>query len=202
MAEESNLPDVPPPPPAPDAPVQEDSATLKIPASMSSETPQNDAERPEEQDPDIQTGNPPQDGSGDSEATEGDAEETPQEPVVENGPNGQTVTMPDGSVVTTRTHPFPVSNHEQENYELTHHGDQLRYPYKPGDAAYSPYSDPAVPDSRIARQIEQEIGNFGERVLQDVEAHVSPIWQGLKKVYDGELKQAIETGGGSGKVEA
>lgn len=185
MSDETTSVSEVPQPPAPPAPPEE-----------IEETSQGASEDLEGAGEDQKTG----DGSEDpTEASEG--EENPTEPFITNGPGGQTVTMPDGRVITTRSHPYPVSNSELEKFELTHHGDQLRYPYVPGDAAYSPYSDPAVPNSHLARRVEAEIGNFGERVLADPEAKVSPMWDGLKASSDAAIKNAIETGVESGKVE-
>jgi hypothetical protein len=164
-----------------------------LPESPDSESSQSDAEGTKDQDPDVQTGNPDEAVSEDEEAPDG--------PKVENGPNGQTVTMPDGTVVTTRNHPFPVSNYEQLLYDLTHHGDQLRYPYKPGDPEYSPYSDPAVPNSHIAQSIEREIAGYGTRVLENPETEISPMWTGLKRDFDATVKSAVESGVGGGRVE-
>lgn len=136
------------------------------------------------------------------------ASETPAEaatasaPVVVNDDNGQHVVLADGSSVTTRSHAYPVSNTEWEKYELTHSGDQARYSLVPGDEHYSPYSDPSIPNSHLAQMVEREIQSFADRILHDAEAVVSPLWHGLQGVYQGELKQAIATGGGSGKVEA
>lgn len=136
------------------------------------------------------------------------ASETPAEaaadsaPVVVNDDNGQHVVLADGTSVATRSHPYPISNTEWEKYELTHSGDQARYSLVPGDEHYSPYSDPSVPNSHLAQMVEREIQSFADRILHDAEAVVSPLWHGLQAVYQGELKQAIATGGGSGKVEA
>jgi hypothetical protein len=132
----------------------------------------------------------------------GSTEQTSAEPEVVNDANGQHVNMPDGSVVTTRSHTLPISNAEQEVYELTHSGDQERYHYAPGDKEYNANSDPRLPNSHIAQMVEREIVSFAERIKEDAEAVVSPIWNSFVKVYEGELKQAISTGGGSGKVEA
>lgn len=175
-----------PEPPAPPAPPEE--------------TPQEPSVAPEEEPEQDEIGEGSEDPTEPTEPAEG-AEEPPAQPQVVNDASGQHVLMPDGTVVTTRTHSFPVGNAEQEQYDLTHHGDQLRYPYVPGDAAYSPYSDPAVPDSHIARRVEAEIGNFGERVLVDPEAKVSPMWEGLKVSSDAAIRSAIATGVESGKVE-
>lgn len=187
MTDETSTVEEIPEPPAPPAP----------PEAPETEGQESDAEAPEGTGEELET----EEGSEDAtEPTEG-VEEPPAQPQVVNDASGQHVLMPDGTVVTTRTHSFPVGNAEQEQYDLTHHGDQLRYPYVPGDAAYSPYSDPAVPDSHIARRVEAEIGNFGERVLADPEAKVSPMWEGLKSSSDAAIKNAIESGIESGKVE-
>lgn len=138
-----------------------------------------------------------------TETTDSSATSEPETaPVVVNDDNGQHVVMPDGTTVTTRQHPYPVSNSEWLVYEQTHSGDQLRYPYKPGDAEYSPYSDPVVPHTSLAQKVEAEIASFAERVLLNPKAEISNIWNDLKKVYNSELAQAISTGGGSGKIEA
>lgn len=165
--------------------------TEEIPAPP--EPPQHPVEDPKEGSEGEQPEGVSEEASGDSEAA--------QEPIVTNGPNGQTVTLPDGRVVTTRAHPYPVSNSEQQSYEKTHHGDQLRYPYVPGDANYSPYSDPTVPNSHLAQRVEAEISGYGERVKQDPNAAVSPMWNALKGVADGTLENAIKTGVASGNVE-
>lgn len=185
MSDETTSVSEVPQPPAPPAPPEE-----------IEETSQGASEDLEGVGEDQKTG----DGSEDpTEASEG--EENPTEPFVTNGPGGQTVTMPDGRVITTRSHPYPVSNSELEKFELTHHGDQLRYPYVPGDPEYSPYSDPAVPNSHLAQRVESEIAGFGERVKQDSEAAISPMWNALKGVEQGEINAAIETGVSSGNVE-
>ena len=217
MSDEQNT--VPPPPALPPLPGEQESdtptsadqetVTLKVPststeeAPAAAETPEKPAEEPETETPAEDTGEVSEPVQDPQEGQEETAEpETPSEPVVENGPNGQTVTMPDGTVVTTRSHPYPVSNSEQLVYERTHEGDQERYPYVPGDREYSPYSDPAVPNSHVAQTVEREIASFGERILLDAEAKVSPMWNALKGVFEGELDQAIASGGGSGKVQA
>lgn len=177
-----------------------------------SDTTDTSAETPEQPstDPTVPAEDPTTGGGSDgtsvpsSAPDEGttDSSETPSTPTVVNDDSGQHVVMPDGLEVTTRTHTYPVSNSEWENYELTHSGDQLRYPYKPGDKEYSPYSDPNVPNTHMAQMVEREIQSFAARVLEDAEAVVSPMWNALHGIYEGELKQAIATGGGSGKVEA
>jgi hypothetical protein len=136
----------------------------------------------------------------DAAPTDTDKPEAPADPVVVNDDNGQHVDMPDGSVVVTRQHTLPISNEEQEKYDVTHTGDQLRYLLVPGDAGYSPYSDPAVPDSHLAQRIEREILSFAERVLENSKAVVSPMWNGLKGIFTEELDKAIATGETSGKV--
>lgn len=167
-----------------------DTTETTVPEPKTPETPAVDTAAPATDDG---TSLPPED---DTEAAE------PAAPTVVNDDAGQHVVMPDGTEVTTRSHTYPVSNSEWENYELTHSGDQARYSFKPGDKEYSPYSDPSVPNSHLAQSVEREIQSFAERVLTDVEAKVSPMWHALQGIYQGELKQAIQTGGGSGKVEA
>lgn len=163
-------------------------------------------EPPEEPAADVEdegTGKETEEGSEDATAAgEGQEEAAPADPVVETTPTGQTVTFPDGRVVHTRSSDAPVSNAEWQAYELTHQGDQLRYPYVPGDQGYTPYSDPSVPDSRLAQQIEREIGSFAERVLKDPAAEISYLWNALQGNHQGELDRAIATGGGSDKVMA
>lgn len=122
------------------------------------------------------------------------------QPQVVNDDSGQHVVLPDGTKVYTRHDAFPRSNAEQATFELTHSGDQLRYPYKPGDKEYNAYSDPAVPNSHLARMVETEIVSYAERVLDDPNAAVSTMWNALKGVFDGQLAHAIETGEGSGKI--
>lgn len=163
------------------------------------ETPQSPAEAPKEADSGSTTEVFPEDVTEPSEVQE---EAAPADPVVVTTKDGQTVTMPDGRVVHTRSTDAPVSNSEWQAYELTHQGDQPRYAHVPGDEAYSPYSDPAVPNSHLAQMVEREIANFAERVAQDITAEVSPIWNSLKGIYKGELDAAIATGGGSDKVMA
>lgn len=180
---------------APQAPAEAPAAPA---APESTPTTSEDASTPQEGAQEDSSSNDSTEKSTE-DSSEG-SEEKAAEPEVVNDANGQHVNMPDGSVVTTRSHTFPVTNTEQAQYELTHSGDQLRYPYKPGDAAYNAYSDPVIPNSHLARQVETEIASFGERVLKDVEAKISPMWEGLKGIFDGELKQAIATGGGEGKI--
>lgn len=144
-------------------------------------------------------------GDNNNEPEENSEDAAPSGPVVVNDANGQHVDIPqeDGSVRTvyTRAHNLPVTNAEQAAFELTHLGDgQLRYPYKPGDLEYSPYSDPAVSDSRLAKHVETELASFAERLQADPNAVPSPIWNSLKGIYEEELQDAIATGGGSGKV--
>lgn len=193
--------------------VPEESVTLKVSAPTeteetpetpedSSETPESDAAAPEpETEPDGAYGIPqdPTDPSAGEE--EGTAEVEPG-PVVSNNPDGQTVTMPDGKVIHTRSHGYPISNREEEVYELTHQGDQLRYPYVPGDQEYNPYSDPKIPNSHVAQMVERDIASYAERVMTNPEARVSPQWDAFNGIYEGELDQAIASGGGSGKVQA
>lgn len=150
-----------------------------------------------------ETGSSTPENSGSTEsATESTTADEPSDvaPVVVNDGNGQHVDMPDGTTVTTRHHTYPVSNSEWEQYEKTHSGDQARYPYVPGDHEYSPYSDPHIPNTHMARLIESEIASYGERVLQDSEAAISPIWNAVKGIYEGLVEKLIETGGSSGKV--
>lgn len=142
------------------------------------------------------------DDTTESNSPSDSTDETPVAPQVVNDDNGQHVVMPDGSVITTRSHTYPVSNAEQEVYELTHSGDQERYKFVPGDKEYNAYSDPKLPNSQVAKWVEQEIISFAGRILDDPNARVSPIWDSFNQIYQGELAEAIETGGGSGKVEA
>lgn len=148
----------------------------------------------------------PDTSEGGSEPSEGQddttTDETPAAPQVVNDDDGQHVVMPNGNVVVTRNHTYPVSNAEQEVFELTHSGDQERYKYVPGDKEYNAYSDPKLPNSQVAKWVEQEIISFAGRILDDPNARVSPIWDSFNQIYQGELAEAIETGGGSGKVEA
>lgn len=130
------------------------------------------------------------------------AEEEAAEPKTVTDDNGQRVEMPDGSIVYTRSHGFPVSNSEWEVYERTHSGDQARYSLKPGDLGYNPLSDPSVPNSWLAKQIEVQMSSFAERVKTDPNARPSVTWDALQPTYQGELSDAILTGGGAGKVEA
>jgi hypothetical protein len=148
-------------------------------------------------------GQPEEDAGGPAEdEVEASGDGDSSSPQVVNDGNGQHVVMPDGTVVVTRNHTYPVSNAEQAVYEETHSGDQLRYPWKPGDQEYSSYSDPSVPNSQASRWIETEIASYAERVLLDPDAKVSPIWEGLQPTYKSEIEDAIETGGGEGKVRA
>jgi hypothetical protein len=133
-------------------------------------------------------------------SSEDSAEAPAAAPQVVNDDSGQHVVLPDGTKVYTRHDNLPRSNAEQATFELTHSGDQLRYPYKPGDKEYNAYSDPAVPNSHLARMVETEIVSYAERVLDDPKAAVSTMWNALKGVFDGELAHAIETGEGSGKI--
>lgn len=178
-------PTVPAPPAAPSVP-----SAPAVPAAAGTPVPDTTEPQP------LQAGGetaPAADPATDTAAA-------PATPTVVNDDSGQHVVMPDGTVVHTRHDNLPRSNAEQEAFELTHSGDQLRYPFKPGDKEYSAYSDPAIPNSHLARSVEQEIVSFAERVFQDPAAVVSPIWNALKGVFDGELKQAIETGQGSGNI--
>jgi hypothetical protein len=138
--------------------------------------------------------------SEDADSQEASGDNTPADPQVVNDDSGQHVVLPDGTKVYTRHDAFPRSNAEQATFELTHSGDQLRYPYKPGDKEYNAYSDPAVPNSHLARMVETEIVSYAERVLDDPNAAVSTMWNALKGVFDGQLAHAIETGEGSGKI--
>jgi hypothetical protein len=146
------------------------------------------------------------DPESDAEAgipTSSDGDNSPEDaaaPQVVNDANGQHVVMPDGSKVYTRHSSLPVTNAEQAQFELTHSGDQLRYPYKPGDKEYSANSDPAIPDSHTARMVETEILSFAERVVQDASAQVSPMWNSFKGIFQSELERAIKTGVGDGKI--
>jgi hypothetical protein len=121
-------------------------------------------------------------------------------PEVANTAEGQHVVMPDGTKVYTRHHTYPISNAEWAQYEKTHAGDQERYPYVPGDKEYSPHSDPHIPNSKLANDIEQEIASFASRVLKDPTAPVSRIWNAVRGIYDSEVDQLIRTGGSTGKV--
>jgi hypothetical protein len=177
--------------PAEAEPVQEP-AQQPVQAPQDGGAPQEEAQAPS----DSGTDEP-----GSSEQTSAEEDE-PAAPEVVSDDSGQHVNMPDGTVVTTRSHTYPVSNAEQDVYEQTHSGDQLRYPYKPGDREYSPYSDPSVPDSRLSQMIEREIVSFADRVATDGKALISPIWSGLQPTYKAEIEAAVETGGGEGKVRA
>lgn len=160
---------------------------------MSDETQETPVEDPEQ--PDEDSGNPEADG------TEPDEEEA-VEPVSQSvsvDSNG-VVTKADGSVVYTRTHQYPVSNAEQERYELTHEGDQERYHLKPGDQNYSPYADPAVSNSYLARQVEAEIASYADRVQTDPNAVVSPIWVEQRKTFEGSLAEAIRDDQGNSSI--
>lgn len=134
---------------------------------------------------------------GTSSDPEEDAE--PAATVV-NTPTGQYVSMPDGTEVQTRSHPYPISNGEWAKFEKTHAGDQARYPYVPGDKEYSAHSDPHVPNSSLAQKIEAEIASFAERVLINPSAAVSNIWNSVRGIFDGELEKFTETGVGGGKI--
>lgn len=188
-----------PPAPVPEAPKEE--VTLKTPPSLleNSEAAQSDSAGTADEGAAKETEKDSEDAS---EPSEGAEEGKPTGPVVETTPTGQTVTFSDGRVVHTRSSDAPVSNSEWQAYELTHQGDQLRYPYVPGDKEYTPYSDPNVPNSHLAQQIEREIASFAERVLQDPKAEVSYIWNALHGIHVSELDRAIATGGGSDKAMA
>lgn len=177
------------------APTPETSATVAADPDSAAEPTDTDPPETSENSGDSSTSSS---DTTDAEDAHGSAEEV--QPEVVNDDSGQHVNMPDGSVVYTRHDSLPRSNAEQANFELTHSGDQLRYPYVPGDKEYSAYSDPAVPNSHLARMVETEIVSFGERVLSDPNAAVSTMWKALKGVFDGELKAAITTGEGSGKI--
>lgn len=187
--------------PEPEVPQEPAAAPAENPAPEVPETPQEGAQAgsdgEEETTPDSSSGST-------TTSTENSAETSTSsaEPEVVNDVNGQHVNMPDGTTVTTRTHPYPVTNSEWETYELTHSGDQLRYPYKPGDAGYNANSDPSVPNSWLAKQIEVQLASFGERVKTDPNARPSVTWDALQPGYQGDLAEAIQTGGGGGKVEA
>lgn len=199
---------VPAPPAPPTAPEDSSSetVTLKTPPSLlqdSTETPETPAGTSEEVPPAPSAPDAPETATDPAEGQdEGSAEEAPAKPVVNTTANGQTVTFPDGRVVHTRFTDAPMSNTEWQQYERTHQGDQPRYPYSPGDREYNPYSDPNVPNSQLAQRVEREIASFAERVLEDVNAAVSPIWNALHGLHESELDTAIATGGGSDKVMA
>lgn len=183
----------------------EESVTLKVPTT-DPEGVDSPVEVAEEGSGTEGTGEGPEEptepAEGQEEGTGEVEEDTVTGPVVSNNPDGQTVTFEDGTVVHTRAHGYPMTNREQEQYELTHQGDQLRYPYVPGDKEYTPYSDPSVPNSHIAQMIERDIASYAERVLTDPKARVSPQWDAFHGIYEGQLEQAIASGGGSGKVQA
>jgi hypothetical protein len=168
------------------APTPETSAAVAADPDSADETPQEGAQS----DSEPSTSASPSETSSDEEA----------QPQVVNDDSGQHVVLPDGTKVYTRHDNLPRSNAEQATFELTHSGDQLRYPYKPGDKEYNAYSDPAVPNSHLARMVETEIVSYAERVLDDPKAAVSTMWNALKGVFDGQLAHAIETGEGSGKI--
>lgn len=178
-----NIPEIPLPAP-PTVPT-----VVEVPVQP--EAPQQPAEPAGEPDAGEEAGDTPQAASVDSGT-----------PTVVSDDSGVRVEFPDGRTVTTRQHPFPVSNSEWEKFELTHSGDQARYSYKPGDPEYSPYADPSVPNSQLAQQVEREIQGYAERVLVNPDTPVSSMWEGLQPVYQGQLEQAIATGGGDSEVEA
>ena len=188
----------------PQDPKPEETVTLKVPATETEEDPEDSPESAgsdgEGTGEGAGTGEPDNGSHGAGDPAE-DQEEA-SGPVVSNNPDSQTVTMPDGTVVYTRQHGYPISNNELQKYELTHQGDQLRYPYVPGDQGYNPYSDPKIPNSHSAQMVERDIASYAERVLTDKNARVSPMWDAFNGIYEGELDQAIASGGGSGKVEA
>ena len=202
----------PVPAPQPDGaygvPQDEQAVTLKVPPTQTetSETAQAasdasvDPPPPPGEKEDLEA--PEEGAEGREEGTEPEAVEDDTEtgPVVNNNPDNQTVTMPDGTVVYTRQHGLPMTNRELEQFELTHHGDQQRYAYVPGDKEYSPYSDPAVPNSHVAQMIEREIASFAERVMQDAKAVVSPTWNSFKGIFESELDQAIASGQDGNRV--
>ena len=162
------------------------------------------AEQPVTQEPETaqegaQAGSEEQDGGTEESGSTEDSSST-SEPEVVSDDNGQHVNMPDGSVVYTRAHPYPVSNSEWENYELTHSGDQLRYSLKPGDQGYSPLSDPSIPNSWLAKQVETQLASYGERVLLDQNARPSVTWDALQPGYEDALEAHAETGVGGGKI--
>lgn len=205
----------PVPAPQPDGaygiPQEEQAVTLKVPPAQQSapetpETAETAPEAPAEPSPTEETPEPsevPEEGAeGREESTGPEAveDDTEDGPVVNNNPDNQTVTMPDGTVVYTRQHGLPMTNRELEQFELTHHGDQQRYAYVPGDKEYSPYSDPAVPNSHVAQMIEREIASFAERVMQDAKAVVSPTWNSFKGIFESELDQAIASGQDGNRV--
>jgi hypothetical protein len=193
---------VPAPPAPPTSPDSSETVTLKTPPSLlqdNAETTETPAEAPEEVPPAPSAPEAPEPAT---DPAEGSAEETPSKPVVNTTAGGQTVTFPDGRVVHTRFTDAPMSNTEWQQYERTHQGDQPRYPYVPGDREYTPYSDPNVPNSQLAQRVEREIASFAERVLENAEAAVSPIWNALHGLHESELDTAIASGGGSDKVMA
>ena len=156
------------------------------------ETPESQPEAPAEPETDEGTEEAP-------ETEEQPAEDAAGLEVVNDG-NGQHVNMPDGSTVYTRSHPYPVTNTEWENYELTHSGDQLRYSLKPGDEGYSALSDPSVPNSHLAQQVTVQLASFAERVKDDPEARPSVTWDALQPGWQGALEAHAETGVSSGKI--
>lgn len=165
------------------------------PVPPSSSSPEQDAQPSQGSDPKVYS-----ETSDESEGSDG--EQAPSGPEVVNDGTGQHVDFPDGSTVYTRSHSFPVSNAEWEAYEVTHSGDQSRYPYTPGDKEYDPYSDPHVPNSHLARMVETQIVSYAERVKNDPDAVISPTWSSLRPDYDASLRNAIDGGMESGKVRA
>lgn len=204
MTDTTDVPQEPVAAPVPEAPAAPAPAPVETPAPEVPETPQEGAQAGSDGEEETtpvsssdSTTSAPETSSGTSAEVE-----APQEPEVVNDDNGQHVNMADGTTVYTRTHPYPVTNSEWEVYERTHSGDQARYALKPGDLGYNALSDPSVPNSWLAKQIEVQLSSFAERVKTDPNARPSVTWDALQPTYQGELSDAIATGGGSGKVEA
>lgn len=176
--------------PAPAPETTDTSSTVSVPATSSIK-----AIVASHADDDAETD--PEAADGTSDAPDDDE---PAEPQVVNTATGQYVSMPDGTEVQTRSHPYPISNGEWAKYEKTHAGDQARYPYVPGDKEYSAHSDPHIPNSSLAQKIEAEIASYAERVLTNPSAAVSNIWNSVRGIFDGELEKFTETGVGGGKI--
>jgi hypothetical protein len=173
--------EVPAVPPVPETPQSPATATLVVPA-------------------DLPTAEDPQDASEAPEV----AEEAPvdhQGNEIPDPPEFGVVVKEDGTKVYTRSHEYPIDNAEQDTWDLTHKGSAARYSLVPGDQGYSPQSDPAVVNSHLAQAVEAEILSFPARYAADPEAKVSPIWEGLRQVLQGELAQDLATGGGNSDVE-
>jgi hypothetical protein len=188
----SDTSEVPAPPATPDEPTPVVTTASTTAAPETASTPASGASAEDETVTDSTT---PETTSEDS-----DEDSTETAPEVVNTADGQHVVMPDGKKVYTRHHAYPISNAEWAQYEKTHAGDQERYPYVPGDKEYSPHSDPHIPNSKLANDIEQEIASFASRVLKGPNAPVSRIWNAVRGIYDGEVDQLIRTGGSTGKV--